>query len=73
MYVRRFDQELDVALHCVYKEEAGVQFKNSIKMYIQQNAFVSHLNLIDARTHSIAIQMLHVFCMMMNDVTGKRE
>merc|ERR1712240_613407 len=33
MYVRRFDQELDVALHCVYKEEAGVQFKNSIKMY----------------------------------------
>jgi len=32
-YVRRFDQDLDVALHCIFKEEAGVQFKNSFKMY----------------------------------------
>ena len=32
-YMRRFDQEMEVVFHCIYKEKAGVQCKSTIKIY----------------------------------------
>merc|ERR1712240_180210 len=32
-YIKRFEQKMAVEFNCLFKEEAGVQFKNSIKMY----------------------------------------
>ena len=34
-YAKSFEKELEIMMHCFYKEEAGVKFKNTISMYNQ--------------------------------------
>ena len=34
-YMKYFEKELEIKMHCSYKEEAGVKSNNTIRMYNQ--------------------------------------